>query len=73
VLIVPPDKSMAVIFNNGEVCVIESHTHGLYGAVIGTCFTKKIEDFVAYLQLMVMRDFNSTLDGSNFALLAIDL
>jgi hypothetical protein len=66
VLIFPPDKSLALLADNDEVAVFDSHEHGQNGGIITVCRSKNIDDFFYYLQT------NGTLDGYNFSQLALD-
>ena len=67
VLIVPPDKSMAVLVGDGKLGVFDSHKHGLSGGIIA--IGDNIQNFVAYLELMIRRDWNGILNGANFTTL----
>ena len=71
VLIVPPDKSMALCFNQAVMCLFESHSHGLQGAIISTSCSGNIGNFVQYLNRMVMRDWQTHLHGANLAVLGL--
>ena len=71
VLIVPPDKSMVLCFNQTSICLFESHTHGLQGGIIATSSSGNVSHFVKYLERMVMRDWKNGLHGSNIAVLKL--
>lgn len=71
VLIASPDKSMSIFIQGNKIAVLDSHQHGLYGAGIATSESKNVSDFVAYLQLMLSRKWNGTLNGCNLAILEI--
>ena len=45
VLIIPPDKSVAVLAGKQEIAVFDSHEHGKDGGLIGVCRSKNISDF----------------------------
>lgn len=68
VLIVPPDKSMVLCFNQTSICLFESHTHGLQGGIIATSSSGHVSNFVKYLERMAMRDWKNGLHGSNLAI-----
>ena len=61
VLIVPPDKSILLCFNQRSVSLLESHTHGLRGGIIATSLSGNTRYFVRYLERMVMRDWQTQL------------
>jgi len=67
VLIVSPDKSMSIFMEGEKMAVLDSHKHGLYGGLIAT--STSVHDFVAYLELMVTREWTATLAGCNLATL----
>ena len=67
-IIVPPDKSMALRFNHAAMCLFESHSHGLQGAIISTSCSGNVSNFVQYLKGMVMRDWQTHLHGANLGL-----
>ncbi len=71
VLIVPPDKTMVLCFNQKEICLFESHKHGLHGGVVATSVSGNISNFVRYLQIMVIRDWQTQLQGANLAILGL--
>lgn len=71
VLIVPPDKSMVLCFNQTSICLFESHTHGLQGGIIATSSSGHVSNFVKYLERMAMRDWKNGLHGSNLAILRL--
>ena len=48
VLIVPPDKSMVLCFNQTSICLFESHTHGLQGGIIVTSSSENVSHYVKY-------------------------
>ena len=45
VLIFPPDMSVALLADNEEIAVLDSHEHGRNGGIITVCRSKNIEDF----------------------------
>lgn len=69
VLIVPPDKSLMLCFNQTKICIFDSHSHRIHGGVIATGRIDHIQDFVSYLERMVLRDWGAQLGGSNMAIL----
>ena len=71
VLIVPPDKSMALCFDHAVMCLFESRSHGLQGAIISTSCSGNVSNFVQYLKGMVMRDWQTHLHGANLAVLGL--
>ena len=71
VLIVPPDKTMLLCFNQEGICLFESHKHGLHGGVVATSASGNISNFVRYLQIMVTRDWQTQLRGANLAILGL--
>ena len=71
VLIVPPDKSMDICFNQTSICLFESHTHGLQGGIIATSSSPNVSHFVKYLERMVMQDWKNGLQGLNITVLKL--
>ena len=69
ILIVPPDKSMLVFMKDGNLGLMDSHAHGTNGAIIVTSSTSSIVNFVDYVCGMVHRYWNTSLAGSNFAII----
>lgn len=69
VLIIPPGKSMSILFDRGKVSLMDSHRHGRNGGVIATCASGIILDFVDYIKNMSTQNWNASLNGCNFALL----
>lgn len=69
VLIVPPDKTLVICFNRTLICAFDSHRHRHHGGVIATGLLNNIQDFVSYLEMMVLRDWGTHLPGSNIAVL----
>lgn len=65
VLIVPPEESMVLCFNQTSICLFESHTHGLQGGIIAT------SNFVKYLERVAMQDWKNGLHGLNLAILRL--
>ena len=66
VLIFPPDTSVALLADNEEIAFFDSHEHGRNGGIITVCRSKDVDDFFYYLQT------NGSLDGCNFAQVALD-
>ena len=71
VLIVPPDKTMVLCFSQEGICLFESHKHGQHGAVVASSTSGNISNFVRYLQTMVIRDWQTQLQGANVAILGL--
>ncbi|XP_022798308.1 uncharacterized protein LOC111336470 [Stylophora pistillata] len=69
VLIVPPDNSMVLCFNQTSICLFEMH--GLHGGIIATSSSGHVSHFVKYLDRMAMRDWKNGLHGSNLAILRL--
>ena len=66
VLIVPPDKAMLIFMKGGKLGLMDSHEHGVNGAIIAT--SCNISNFVDYLNGMAHQYWNTTLSGSNLAI-----
>ena len=73
VLIVPPDKSMVLCFNQTSICLFESLTHGLQGGIIATSSSENVSHFVKYLERMVMQDWKNGLHGSKHSSLKAEI
>lgn len=71
VLIVPPDKSMVICFDQTVRSLFESHSHGQQGAIISASSSGNVAHFVQYLERMVMRDWQTHLHGANLAVLGL--
>lgn len=71
VLIVPPDKSMLLCFDQQSTSLFESHTHGLQGGIISTSSSRNTRNFVRYLETMVRRDWQTNLRGCNIAIFSL--
>ena len=71
VLIVPPDKSMVLCFDQTVISLFESHSHGQQGAIISTSSSGNVGHFVQYLERMAMRDWQTHLHGANLAILGL--
>ena len=71
VLIVPPDKTMVLCFHKTSICLFESHRHGHQGGIIASSSSGNTSDFVRYLETMVVRDWQTQLQGSNIAVLGL--
>jgi hypothetical protein len=69
VLIVPPDKSMVIFNNSGQLLMMDSHEHGPHGSIIATCPSGCVQDFVNYISSMAREVWNTSLQGSNLAIL----
>ena len=69
VLIIPPDKSMVIFKNSGQLLMMDRHEHGLYGSIIATCPSDCVQDFVCYISSMAREVWNVSLQGSNLAIL----
>lgn len=69
VLIVPPDKSLMLCFNQTKICMFDSHSHRLQGGAIATGRIDRIQDFVSYLERMILSDWGAHLSGCNIAVL----
>ena len=68
VLIVPPDKAIVLFFEADLMWVMDSHNHGQNGGIVAKG-SVNVNSFVEYLSLMVKRDWNASLAGSNFSIL----
>lgn len=71
VLIVPPDKTMVLCFHQTSICLFESHRHGHHGGIIASSSSGNTSNFVRYLETMVVRDWQTQLQGSNIAVLGL--
>ena len=71
VLIVPPDKTMVLCFRNSSICLFESHRHGHRGGIIASSSSGNAHNFVQYVERMVVRDWETQLQGSNIAVLGL--
>lgn len=71
ILIVPPDKSMLLCFDGTTICMFESHSHNSQGGIIAFSVTGRVSNFIHYLQIMVMQDWQTQLQGSNLAILQL--
>ena len=71
VLIVPPDKTMVLCFHQTSICLFESHRHGHQGGIIASSSSGNTSNFVRYLETMVVRDWQTQLQGSNIAVLGL--
>ena len=69
IIIVPPDKSMLVLMKDGNLGLMDSHVHSTNRAIIVTSSTSNIVNFVDYICGMVRRYWNTSLAGSNFAVI----
>ena len=65
VLIVRPDKSMALCIVRGNIWVFDSHRHLEKGALIAFASAKYIHEFCRYLALICEQYFGSGVNGSN--------
>lgn len=65
VLILPPDKSVAVLANNNNIAIFDSHEHGASGGLIAVC-RSNVKDLLNYLQT------KDLLNGCNFSVLSAD-
>ena len=65
VLIVPPDKSMALIMTEDKLILYDSHPHMSHGALISYYNKEQIDIFCNYIEKMVQKYFNSCLLQSN--------
>ena len=72
VMIIPPDKSLAILWDYGTMGLLDSHKHSPAGGIISVCTSHNAHDFVAYLALMVARDWpGHKLEGANFTILQL--
>ena len=71
VLIVPPDKPMALCFDHAVMCLFESHSRGLQGAIISTSCSGNVSNFVQCPKGMVMWDWQTHLHGAHLAVLGL--
>ena len=65
VLIVPPDKSLAIVIDDDMILIYDSHQHLPYGALISYCDTNVLDTFCQYIERMVATYYNSCLLQSN--------
>lgn len=70
VLIIAPDKSMAILQQGNTISLYDSHQHISSGAVIATSNSGSGRSMVEYIQSMARKTWNTSLDGCNFALIA---
>ena len=68
VLIVPPDKSMVLCFDQTAISHFESHSHEQKGAIISTSSSGNVGHFVEYLE---MQNWQTHLHGANLAALGL--
>ena len=71
ILIVPPDKSMVLCFDQTVISLFESHSHGQQGAIISTSCSGNVGHFVQCLERMAMHDWQTHLQGANLAVLGL--
>ena len=71
VLIVPPDKTMVLCFHQTSICLLESHKHGHQGGILASSSSGNTSNFVRYLETMVVRHWQTQLQGSNIAVLGL--
>ena len=69
VLIIPPDKSMVIFSNRGQLLLVDSHEHGPHGSIIATYPSGCVQDFVNYISRMAREVWNTSLQGANLAIL----
>lgn len=65
VLIVSPDKAMALCIVRGSIWAFDSHRHLERGALIAFAGVRYIHEFCHYLALVCERYFGSGVNGSN--------
>ena len=65
VLIVPPDKSIALILTEERIILYDSHKHQQHGALIAYSNFEHINIFSIYIEKMVDKYFKSCLPKSN--------
>ena len=63
VLIFPPDRAVALLADNKQIAVVDSHEHGIHGGLMAVC--EDTEEFYGYLQT------KGPLNGCNFSQLAV--
>ena len=68
VLIVPPDTSMVLCFDQTAISLFESHSHEQKGAIISTSSLGNVGHFVQYLE---MQNWQTHLHGANLAALGL--
>ena len=71
VLIVPPDKTMVLCFRDASICFFESHRYGHQGGIIASSSSGNGRSFMRYVERMVVRDWETQLQGSNIAVLGL--
>ena len=64
VLIFPPDRAVALLADNKQIAVVDSHEHGIHGGMMAVC--EDTEEFYGYLQT------KGALNGCDFSQLAVD-
>ena len=67
VLIVPPDKTMVLCLRRASFCLFQSHRHGYQGGTIASSSSGNAHNFVQCTERMVVRDWQTQLQGSNIA------
>ena len=67
ILIIPPANSVAIIIDNGNLAVFDSHQHGNQGGLVLICKLAEIHELFNYLGQ------KHNLCGSNFAELAMNV
>ena len=65
VLLVSPDKSLAIIVEEAILLLYDSHQHLPHGALISCCDKILLDTFCHYMERIVEKYFNSCLLESN--------
>ena len=65
VLIINPDKAMAIIIKNENIYLFDSHFHHMKGAVIACAPVACLEEFCTFIEIFLKKYFNASTKGSN--------
>ena len=60
---------MVIYMNNNKIGLMDSHSHAQHGAIIATCHSHNVTEFVQYISQMAKRYWNTNLFGANFTIL----
>ena len=64
ILIIPPDKSMLLCYNQNQMVLFESHKHKDKGAIIAVTEKQNTNQIVNYLENLC-KEWNTQLAGTN--------
>eukprot|EP00112_Aurelia_sp_Birch-Aquarium-sp1_P017559 Seg4082.2 transcript_id=Seg4082.2/GoldUCD/mRNA.D3Y31 product="hypothetical protein" protein_id=Seg4082.2/GoldUCD/D3Y31 len=66
VLIINPDKAMALCIKNGVISLFDSHFHQNKGAAIAYAMLEFLYEFCVYIETFLATYFNTSITGANF-------